>query len=99
MKKIFLTLVMLIMAVAVFAGDRVMTVFTLDHQMSQMCEKKIKTNLRYEKGVSAIDVSLKKNTISITYDKDKTTDTQLLKAFKQIGFNAEVVTPAQPVKK
>lgn len=99
MKKIFLTLVMLIVAVAVYAGDRVMTVFTLDHQMSQMCEKKIKTNLRYEKGVSAIDVSLKKNTISITYDKDKTTDAQLLKAFKQIGFNAEVVSPAQPVKK
>lgn len=99
MKKLFLTLVMTVVSVVAFAGDRVVTVFTLDHQMAQACEKRIKTNLRYEKGVSNIDVSLKNNTISITYDKDKNNDGALLKAFKKIGFNAEVVTPAKVIKK
>lgn len=98
MKKVFLTLVMILITAIAFAGDRVAAVFTLDHQMSQMCEKKIKTNLRYEKGVFGIDVSLKENTITITYDKDKNSENDLLKAFKKIGFNAEVVAPAKPVK-
>lgn len=92
MKKILTLFVMLTLAVAVFAGEKIKTVFTLDHQMSENCEKKIKTNLRHEKGVSAIDVSLKANTITITFDKDKTDDAKLLDAFKKIGFNAMVVT-------
>lgn len=82
---------MAVMSVAAFAGGRAVSVFTLDHQMSQSCEKKIKTNLRYEKGVSNIEVSLKENTISITYADDKTNPESLLKAFKKIGFNAEVL--------
>lgn len=99
MKKFLLVAVMVMASIVAFAGDKVMAVFTLDHQMSQMCEKKIKTNLRYEKGVTNIDVSLKNNTISITYDKDKNSDRQLIEAFKKIGFNAKVVMGAKPVKK
>lgn len=91
MKKILSFTLMFLVAIVMFAGDKVKTVFTLDHQMSEMCEKKIKENLRYEKGVSNIDVSLKDNTITVTYDKDKTNPTALLTGFKKIGFNAEVV--------
>ena len=91
MKKIVAILVMMFVAVVVNAADKVKSVFTLDHQMSEMCEKKIKSNLRYEKGVSAIDVSLDENTITITYNPDKTDDEKLLKAFEKIGFNAFVV--------
>lgn len=91
MKKLGIILVMMFVAVAVYAADKAKSVFTLDHQMSQMCEKKIKSNLRYEKGVSAIDVSLEENTITITYNPDKTDDEKLLKAFEKIGFNAFVV--------
>lgn len=93
MKKIYSLLFVLFVAVSVFAADKVKTVFTLDHQMSEHCEKKIKSNLRYEKGVSNIDVSLKENTITITYADDKTNDEKLLEAFKKIGFNAMIVNP------
>lgn len=91
MKKLLTLVVMFLMVTAVLAADKVKTVFTLDHQMSEMCEKKIKSNLRYEKGVKDIDVSLKDNTITITYLDDKTDSENLLKAFKKIGFNAFVV--------
>lgn len=92
MKKFFSILIMLVASVTVFAADKNISVFTLDHQMSQACEKKIKSNLRYEKGVSDIDVSLKKNTITIIYSSDKNDAEKLLKAFKRIGFNAVLLS-------
>lgn len=94
MKKIFLTLVLMLSAAMAFAAEKSVAVFTLDHQMSQTCERKIKTNLRYEKGVSSIDVSLKENTIKIVYSPEKSNPEQLIKAFKKIGFNAFELKPA-----
>ena len=81
-----------------FAGDKVTDVFTLDHQMSEMCEKKIKSNLRFENGISKIETSLKENTITITFDKDKTNTENIIEGFKKIGFNAMLVSPdSEPV--
>ena len=99
MKKILLAFVMFAISAIAFAGGKSQSVFTLDHQMAQTCEKKIKTNLRHEKGVSNIDVSLKDNTITITYADDKTDAQQLIKAFKKIGFNAELIKTTQVVDK
>lgn len=95
MRKLLFILTLVLGVAVCFGADKAQTVFTLDHQMSTMCEKKIKNNIRYEKGVSNIDVSLKENTITITYSPEKTNDKKLLEAFKKIGFNAEVVTPAK----
>ena len=81
------------------AAEKTTEVFTLDHQMSAACEKKIKENLRFEKGVSKIDVSLKENTISITFNPEKTNTAALIEAFRKIGFTAfpyEKAAPAQP---
>ena len=90
--KMYLLFALLISAVVTYAADpKVTDIFTLDHHMSSHCEKKIKENLRFEKGVSNIEVSLKKNTITITYNPTKTNREKLIKAFKKIGFNAEFV--------
>ena len=89
--RIALLITLLLSSIVAFAGEKVTEVFTLDHQMSQHCEKKIKENLRFEKGVSKIDVSLKENTISITYDKDKTDPSKLIEGFKKIGFKAFIM--------
>ena len=91
--RLLVIAIFLISSLAMWAGDKVTEVFTLDHQMSAMCEKKIKENLRFEKGVSKIDVSLKSNTITVTFDKDKTDNEKILEGFKKIGFNAFVVSP------
>lgn len=79
---------MLLSVGGIFAAEKVTDVFTLDHQMSAHCEKKITENLRFEKGVKDLKVSLKENVITITYDPAKTGTEQILKAFKKIGFNA-----------
>lgn len=88
--RILTTLAIALMALVAAHADTKKTteLFTLDHQMSEMCEKKIVTNLRFEKGVQDIKVSLKENTISISYDPQKTNTTALIAAFKKIGFNA-----------
>ena len=92
MKKL-LTFVFLMSAFIAFAADKATEVFTLDHQMSSMCEKKIKENLRFEKGISNIEVSLPDNTITITFDPKKTDTEKIIAGFKKIGFTAFLYAP------
>lgn len=91
--RILVSAVLLLSSMALFAGDKVTDIFTLDHQMSQHCEKKIKDNLRFEKGVTKIDVSLKDNTIAVTFDEDKTNPEKIIEGFKKIGFTAFLIDP------
>lgn len=86
--RLLITITILFSSLLAFAADKVTEVFTLDHQMSEMCKKRITENLRFEKGVSKIDVSLKENTITITYNPQKTDTGKLIEGFKKIGFNA-----------
>ena len=87
--RILLTLAILLITATAFAkSEKATEVFTLDHQMSEMCEKKIKENLRYEKGISKIEVSLKQNTITVTFDPKKTDTAKIIEGFKKIGFTA-----------
>lgn len=91
--RIVLFITLLLSSLMTVAAEKATELFTLDHQMSAHCEKKIKENLRFEKGISKIDVSLKENTIKITYNQEKTDTTQIIKGFKKIGFNAFVYHP------
>lgn len=91
--KLLVIITLMISSVMAFAGNKVTDIFTLDHQMSEMCEKKIKSNLRFEKGISKIDVSLKENIITITFDEDKTNPEKIIEGFKKIGFTAFLVNP------
>lgn len=95
MRRIALMIALLIATMVAFAAEKTTEVFTLDHQMSQHCEKKIKENLRFEKGISKIEVSLDDNTITITYDPAKTDTEKIIAGFKKIGFNAERICPSQ----
>lgn len=88
MKKILFMMILMCCSVAVFAASKTTEVFTLDHQMSQHCEKKIKENLRFEKGISKIEVSLDENTITITFNPEKTDTDKIIEGFKKIGFTA-----------
>lgn len=88
--RLFLFIALAVCTLMAFGAEKTTEVFTLDHQMSQNCEKRIKENLRFEKGISKIDVSLKQNTITITYNPAKTDTAKIIEAFKKIGFNAFV---------
>ncbi len=54
----------------------------------QNCVKKIKENLRFEKGVKDIDVDLEKKSVSLTYSPKDTNEENLVKALKKIGYTA-----------
>lgn len=64
-------------------------VFTVSPQMTcQNCENKIKSNIRFEKGVTDITTDLKGQTVTVTYDPAKTSPEKIVKAFKKIGYTA-----------
>ncbi|MEA4984808.1 MAG: heavy metal-associated domain-containing protein [Paludibacter sp.] len=54
------------------------------------CQQKIEKNIAFEKGVKALDVSLQKQTVQITYDTRKTTVEKLQEAIKKLGYEAIV---------
>ncbi len=62
------------------------------------CEKKIKDNIRFEKGVKDIRTNLDDKTVTIEYDADKTNVEAIIKGFKKINYEACEANPA-PAKK
>lgn len=98
MKKLLSTLLLLLVisTVALAKGQSATVVFTVSPQMScQNCENKIKTNIRFEKGVTAIATDIPTQTVKITYDPVKTNPEKLTSAFKKIGYTATVATPVE----
>jgi copper chaperone CopZ len=50
------------------------------------CKKKIERNLAYEKGVLDLEVNLKENTVTVTYDAAKTDAKKIADALKKLGY-------------
>ena len=75
-----------------FAKNIKTVVFTTFPQMHcNNCEKKIKENIRFEKGVKSIKTSLDTKTVTIEYDADKTTIADIIKGFEKIKYEAKEV--------
>ena len=55
------------------------------------CEKKIKENIRFEKGVKSIKTNLEDKTVTIEYDADKITVEDIIKGFEKIKYEAREV--------
>lgn len=56
------------------------------------CEKKIKSNLRFVKGLKKIETSVKEQKVTLIYDNRKTDYQTIAAAFKSIGYNIEKIT-------
>ncbi|MCR4561521.1 MAG: heavy-metal-associated domain-containing protein [Bacteroidales bacterium] len=92
MKKTLLFLVVMLMALTTFAKDiKTLVVTTTPKMHCESCENKIKSNLRFEKGVKSIETSIENQTVTIVYDADKTTEEALIDAFKKFNYTAERV--------
>ena len=63
------------------------------------CEKKIKDNIRFEKGIKSITTNLDNKTITIEYDADKTNVENIIAGFKKIKYEASEATPTPAGKK
>ncbi|MBR5325786.1 MAG: cation transporter [Prevotella sp.] len=59
------------------------------------CEKKIKDNIRFEKGIKSITTNLDNKTITIEYDADKTNVENIIEGFKKINYEAAEVKDNQ----
>lgn len=91
MKSFLLGLCMLC-SMNILAKDIKTVVVTTQPQMHcENCEKKIKGNLRFEKGVKKIETSIQKQQVAITYDADKTKPEAIIKSFEKFGYKAEEV--------
>ena len=100
MRKVIMTLAIALMGVAAQAKDIKTVIFTTQPQMHCAgCEKKIKGNLRYEKGVKRIDTSVEQQKVTVKYDADKTSAEKLQKAFKKFGYEARQVKAEEKVKR
>ncbi len=72
-------------------------VFTVAPQMTcQNCENKIKSNLRFESGVTDIVTSLQNQTVTVTFNPEKTDRNKIVEAFKKIGYTATECTSGAP---
>ena len=95
-----MTLAITLMGVAAQAKDIKTVIFTTQPQMHcASCEKKIKGNLRYEKGVKRIDTSVEQQKVTVKYDADKTSAEKLQKAFKKFGYEARQVKADEKVER
>lgn len=63
------------------------------------CQTKIEKNIAFEKGVKALDISLVKQIVAVTYDSIKTSVPNLQAGFKKIGYEAKVITKSEVMKK
>ena len=56
------------------------------------CKKRIENNIGFEKGVKDLIADLKAGTVTIKYDKKKTTPETLQQAIIKLGYPCEIVT-------
>lgn len=99
MKKTLLFMVMLMASVMTFAKDYKTVVFTTTPQMHcENCETKIKSNLRFAKGVKEIQTSVPDQKVTVTYDPAKTTPQKLVEAFDKFGYKARVLKDGEKVE-
>ncbi len=82
------------MALVCLAKDIKTVVFSTQPEMHCVnCEKRIKENIRFEKGIKAIRTDLRTKTVTIEYDDDKTTVDNIIQGFKKINYDAAEVKP------
>lgn len=92
MKRMISTLAALAIVAGIATAKNLKTVvFAPSPQMTcENCENTIKKNIRFEKGVKNIKTDLESNTVTVTYDADKTNVGNLQKGFEKIDYTATV---------
>jgi len=101
MKRIILLMLCSVIAFStVFAqsvkkNEKETVTFNVKNMSCDNCVKKIEKNIAFEKGVTDLQCQLSSKTVKVTYRTDKTTEKQLIAAFKKIGYEAEpkAITP------
>ncbi len=83
--------VALLSVTAVLAKDIRVVVFKVSQMHCEKCEKKVRDNMRFEKGLKDISTEVKTKTVTITYDAEKTNVKKLQAGFNKFNYEAEFV--------
>ncbi|MCS2583038.1 heavy-metal-associated domain-containing protein [Bacteroides sp. BFG-551] len=83
--------VALLSVAAVLAKDIRVVVFKVSRMHCEKCEKKVKDNMRFEKGLKDIATEVKTKLVTITYDAEKTNVKNLQAGFNKFNYEAEFV--------
>ena len=81
--------VVLLSVASVYAKDLRTVVFKVMQMECENCEKKVVNNMKFEKGLKKVNTDLKSQTVTITYDAEKTTVEKLKDGFKKFKYEAE----------
>lgn len=91
-KKVFATFVVALLSVtAVMAKDFRTVIFKVDQMECPNCERKVKNNIKFEKGLKEFTTDVKTQTVTITYDAAKTNVEKLKDGFKKFKYEAVLV--------
>lgn len=92
-KKVFIIamLTFFVGITSALAKDIRTVVFKVSQMECQNCEKKVRNNIKFEKGLKKIDTDLENKTVTITYDADKTTVENIQEGFKKFNYEAVFV--------
>ena len=82
---------MLLSATHVMAKDIRTVIFKVEQLCCEKCEAKVKKNIPFEKGVKGLKCDIPTQTVSVTYDAEKTNIEKLQKGFAKFKYTAEVV--------
>ena len=95
MKKFILLMALAISSVSASAqrtkSADTLQVTTTPQMHCANCEKKIKSNIRFVKGVKKIETSVSGQTVTIVYEPSKSGYEDFVKAFQKIGYKIEKV--------
>ena len=98
-KKMIATLVALLSVTAVAAKDFRTVVFKVAQMECANCERKVKNNIKFEKGLKNFKTDLKTQTVTITYDAEKTNVEKLKEGFRKFKYEAVVIKEAKETDK
>lgn len=99
-KRWMATCVVALMSVAaVMAKDIRVVVFKVAQMHCEKCEKKVKDNMRFEKGLKGLATEVKTKLVTITYDAEKTDVKKLQDGFKKFNYEAEFVKETKQADK
>ncbi|NDV58566.1 heavy-metal-associated domain-containing protein [Bacteroides sp. 519] len=92
-KKIFLVVILMTFVgiTSALAKDIRTAIFKVNQMECQNCEKKVRNNIKFEKGLKKIETNLENKTVTITYDADKTTVENIQAGFKKFNYEAKFV--------
>lgn len=87
MRKYLFLFLLVVGALTAAAKDiREYVVTTVPQMSCQNCEKRIKGNMRFEKGVKNVVTDLANQRVTVTYDAEKTDEKKLEEAFGKLNY-------------